>query len=43
MCLMKFYDYNTKMKMKLKNRSHRYYINRPRTRLGRKHTKHKKA
>ena len=31
------------MKMKLKNRSHRYYINRPKTRLRHKHAKHKKA
>ena len=29
--LMKLYDYIIKMKMKLKNRSHKYYINRPRT------------
>ena len=31
------------MKMKLKNRSHRSYINRRKTRLGHKHAKHKKA
>ena len=32
-----------KMKKKKKNRSHRYDINRPRSRLGHKYSKHKKS
>ena len=31
------------MKMKIKNRSHRYGINRPRARHGHKYTKYKKC
>ena len=31
------------MKMKMKNRSHRYDINRPRARHGRKYTKYRKC
>ena len=32
-----------KMKMKMKNRSHRYGLNRPRSRHGPKHSKYKKC
>ena len=31
------------MKMKIKNKSHRYGINRPRSKHGRKYNKHKKS
>ena len=31
----------TKLRLKMKNRSHRYDINRPRPRLGHKYTKYK--
>ena len=31
------------MKMKIKNRSHRYYINRPRSRHGQEYSKYKKC
>ena len=32
-----------KMKMKMKNRSHRYDINRPKSRRGHKYSKYKKC